>query len=118
MVVVIGKDRIRFNSQRLTMYQVDYTGSNETATNSDHGGCLDFKLQRTVPLGDWYQSEDCEICLCSNERKVCQQVCQLQSSIAYYSVHVDTHRFLVLPLFIAMATDTKTQDTVVMCAFQ
>lgn len=46
---------------------------NETA-GEVVSGCLDHQLQRTVPIGEWYHTHNCEICLCSPTQRMCKQV--------------------------------------------
>ncbi len=52
-----------------TLYQVSFANGSEQIS-----GCLDYRLQRTVPLGVFYHTENCEICLCSSENRMCKQV--------------------------------------------
>lgn len=57
-----------------TDYTFVYQRNNHNETVNVIAGCLDYKRQKPVAIGDYYHRDDCTICLCSTTELICNQV--------------------------------------------
>lgn len=49
-------------------------GSGRAVAGDSITACLDTKRQKIVPIGEYYYSDSCTLCLCSNAETMCKQV--------------------------------------------